>query len=91
MSWRQGSKVPLNVYEGDRPVCQCHTELDAIRIVAAFRALEQIRHIRDQIPWDAAAAASWCIQIAKRALGELASTDNNPSPDAATQKKEERP
>jgi hypothetical protein len=24
--WRVGSKIPLNVYEGDRPVCQCHSE-----------------------------------------------------------------
>lgn len=34
-SWRVGSKVPLNVYEGDRPVCQCHDAKDAARIVAA--------------------------------------------------------
>lgn len=33
--WRVGSKIPLNVYEGDRPVCQCHSEEDAKRIVAA--------------------------------------------------------
>jgi hypothetical protein len=35
MSWRVGSKVPLNVYDGDRPVCQCHTPEDAARIAAA--------------------------------------------------------
>jgi hypothetical protein len=34
--WRIGSKVPLNVYEGNRPVCQCHTPEDAVRIVAAM-------------------------------------------------------
>lgn len=34
--WRVGSKVPLNVYEGDRPVCQCHTAEDARRIVSAM-------------------------------------------------------
>lgn len=33
--WRVGFKVPLNVYEGDRPVCQCHSEEDAKRIVVA--------------------------------------------------------
>lgn len=33
--WRVGSKIQLNVYEGDRPVCQCHSEEDAKRIVAA--------------------------------------------------------
>ncbi len=34
--WRVGTKVPLNVYEGDRPVCQCHTPEDAARIVRAM-------------------------------------------------------
>lgn len=34
--WRVGRKVPINVYEGDRPVCQCHTAEDARRIVAAM-------------------------------------------------------
>jgi len=33
--WRQGSKIPLNIYEGDRPVCQCHNPEDARRIVDA--------------------------------------------------------
>lgn len=33
--WRVGRSVPLNVYEGDRPVCQCHSAEDAARIVAA--------------------------------------------------------
>lgn len=32
--WRRGRQVPLNVYEGDRPVCQCHTPEDAAQIVA---------------------------------------------------------
>ena len=32
--WRVGGKVPLNVYEGDRPMFQCHTPEDAARIVA---------------------------------------------------------
>jgi hypothetical protein len=33
--WRVGKQVELNVYEGDRPVCQCHTPRDAKRIVEA--------------------------------------------------------
>jgi hypothetical protein len=33
--WRIGSKVPLNVYEQERPVCQCHSEDDAQTIVEA--------------------------------------------------------
>ena len=34
--WRLGKKVRINVYEGDRPVCQCHNERDAARIVEAM-------------------------------------------------------
>lgn len=36
--WRVGNNVPINVYEGDRPICQCHTALDAQRIVSAVNA-----------------------------------------------------
>lgn len=39
--WRVGSKVPLNVYEGDRAVCQCHNEQDARRIVAALNHFDE--------------------------------------------------
>ncbi len=31
--WRTGKRVRLNVYAGDRPVCQCHSEEDALAIV----------------------------------------------------------
>jgi hypothetical protein len=41
MTWRVGSKVPINVYEVDRPVCQCQTPDDARRIVAAMNAASQ--------------------------------------------------
>jgi hypothetical protein len=41
MTWRVGTKVPINVYEGDRPICQCHTAVDAKRIVAAMNASER--------------------------------------------------
>jgi|GEM_PF-6305061 len=34
--WRVGSQVPLNIYEGNRPVCQCHNPEDARRIVEAM-------------------------------------------------------
>jgi len=33
--WRVGRRNPLNVYEGDRSVCQCHDAADARRIVDA--------------------------------------------------------
>lgn len=36
--WRVGTKVPLNVYEGDTPVCQCHSSIEAQRIVDAMNA-----------------------------------------------------
>jgi hypothetical protein len=36
LRWRVGRKVPINVYEGDRPVCQCHTVRNAQRIVDAM-------------------------------------------------------
>ncbi len=36
--WRVGHKVPINVYEFDRPVCQCHNPEDAARIVKAMNA-----------------------------------------------------
>ena len=37
--WRVGTRVPLNVYEGDRPVCQCHTPEDARLIVEAVNTV----------------------------------------------------
>jgi hypothetical protein len=33
--WRTGRHVPINVYEGDIPVCQCQTADYARRIVSA--------------------------------------------------------
>lgn len=42
--WRVGRKVPLNIYDGDRPVCQCHDAADAARIVEAM-ALYTLRHV----------------------------------------------
>lgn len=41
MTWRVGRKVPINVYEGDRPVCQCHNADDAYRIVDAMNAYQE--------------------------------------------------
>jgi len=39
--WRVGRNVPINVYEGDRPICQCHTALDAKLIVEAVNKLRR--------------------------------------------------
>ncbi len=38
MSWRVGSKVPLNVYENDRIMFQCHTPGDAVRVIAILNS-----------------------------------------------------
>lgn len=46
VSWRVGRKVWLNVYEGDRPVCQCHTPEDAARIVGLLNAADLQRKCR---------------------------------------------
>ena len=42
-TWRVGHKVPLNVYEGDRPVCQCHNTEDAARIALAMNEIRRLR------------------------------------------------
>lgn len=49
--WRVGQKVPLNVYEGDRPICQCHTELDAHNIVASMNGDPLDTSDREVIGW----------------------------------------
>jgi hypothetical protein len=43
MSWRVGEQVPINVYDGDRPVCQCHNESDAILIVQAVNLVRWLQ------------------------------------------------
>ena len=37
--WRVGNQVPVNVYDGNRPVCQCHDARDAALIVQAVNEL----------------------------------------------------
>lgn len=41
MKWRVGGKVPLNVYEDDRPMFQCHTPEDATRVVLLLNGQEE--------------------------------------------------
>lgn len=38
LTWRVGGKVALNVYEGDRPMFQCHTPEDAQRVIELLNA-----------------------------------------------------
>lgn len=49
-TWRVGGKIPLNVYENDRPMFQCHTPEDAARIVGMLNAAE--RAFPDKGIWD---------------------------------------
>lgn len=42
--WRIGRKVPINMYDGDRPVCQTHTALDARRIVDSVNKMIELIH-----------------------------------------------
>jgi len=41
--WRVGRKVPLNVYEGNKPMFQCHTPEDAARVVFLLNRLNEIQ------------------------------------------------
>lgn len=54
--WRLGSHMPINVYEGDRPICQCHNAADADRIVEAVNgvavAQQRIKLARDALVAD---------------------------------------
>lgn len=43
LRWRVGAKVPINVYAGDRPVCQSHTAEDAALIVESVNGLRAAR------------------------------------------------
>lgn len=60
--WRVGRKVLINIYEGDRPVCQCHTVDDARRIVDAMN-LEYGRRITDALEF-----LAWMEQTAPETL-----------------------
>lgn len=48
--WRVGTKMPINIYEGDRPICQCHTVLDGKRIVEAVNGTARAAREREWIP-----------------------------------------
>lgn len=38
MTWRVGTKIPLNLYKDERPVCRCHNEEDARELAAGMNA-----------------------------------------------------
>ena len=40
--WRVGKKIKINVYEDDKPICQCHdaeTALHIVQVMNRFAAL----------------------------------------------------
>jgi len=43
MSYRTGTKVKRNLYEGDRLVGQCQSDSDADRIVSADAEIQRLR------------------------------------------------
>jgi len=43
--WRLGRLIQLNVYEGERPVCQCHTVADAKAIVTAVNRMADLEEL----------------------------------------------
>lgn len=44
-NWRVG-RFPIHVYDGDTPICTCHTPEQAARIVAAVNAEEEMKLLR---------------------------------------------
>lgn len=48
MKWSVGGKVPLNVYENDRPMFQCHTPEDAERIVSLLNENANLKRDKER-------------------------------------------
>jgi len=48
-TWRVGGSVPLNVYDGNRPVCQCHTAEDTLLIVRSVNEMKARRGSEETI------------------------------------------
>lgn len=49
MNWRVGGKINLNLYEGDRPVCQCHNPTDPARLADAMNRIEELTADREYV------------------------------------------
>ena len=73
--WKVGSKVKLNVYKDDRPICQCHSKEDAEELVAGMNAQEaqkktsaaQLRVLARMIQERATIRVStWAVTIGRR-------------------------
>lgn len=68
-NWRTGRKVPLNVYEGNRAVCQCHTPEDAARIVVAMKALENTALLMAEEPVEPSAETAETLRNIQTEIG----------------------
>jgi hypothetical protein len=71
MSWRVENN--LEVYDGDRRVCECATRTDAARIVAAANAAEQITRLWK--PAQSGITASIISADLRRVLDRISSTE----------------
>lgn len=78
--WRIGTKIPLNVYDGDRPVCQCHSLMDAIDIVTAINLQASVIEERNSAIADrdqALQSLLLAVRLKLKAQGELEEAKRN--------------
>jgi hypothetical protein len=83
-TWRVGSKVPINVYDGDRPVCQCQTAIDAQRIVLAMNTVNDfVCAVGEMTNADALQRVKELVQLAaavERAKADPPASAEEPAP-----------
>ena len=79
--WRVGRTVPINVYEGDRPVCQCQTSHDAAMIVHAVNSMFDEANVKISPPvrLDSPLQKA-ALRVAERFIkGEMSSPERGPT------------
>lgn len=57
--WRQGRKVPQNVYDGDKPIAQFHDAATAAIVVSAVNECARLRSALREIADISVWAGSW--------------------------------
>lgn len=70
--WRVGRKVSLNIYDGNRPVCQCHDAEDAARIVVAVNANPGPNAVEKARSTVIGIAQEWALGMTKRGVAPKA-------------------